>query len=487
MYCQECGTKNIDEAKFCARCGAPMVTVDEDFGRSAASYESFAGSNGANGSYAQGADPVEHGYFDEADVPPSQREQTATESDFLKKLSAVPKIFWGVLAAACCLVALIAVFFNSGKAAYSPEKLAARYFVNLVNGNYDTVFSELGITSDEFINEESCRAYCETLGLGDVTDYTVTEYTGGDYSDRIGDLMDEFGLGDYYDEYVEGETEDEPDESVSESRIYQISYSTSDGIMSSMYVTVNLTGGKNLLFFDKWSVDSSSALVENYHVIVPKGATVTFDGAEVSAAYITTSTDDLYYADLMNSDLTDSYEVYLLPKVMIGDHTITVKSGEYAESTQTVSISSDGDGAYITDLSYNQETLESLNDLAAANAKRIYQAAAKGASFSTIKDLFTEDEETLSSIEESYGYLVSFFEDESIKSFTIDKINTRSDGSSAAITVTLSYTVEYEYSYWWYSTDEVRTYEGTSDCSFSFELSDGEFLQTSLGAQTLYY
>ena len=79
------------------------------------------------------------------------------------------------------------------------------------------------------------------------------------------------------------------------------------------------------------------------------------------------------------------------------------------------------------------------------------------------------------------------FDDDTIKSVNINGISTSSDGDSSVVTVKLDYSVTYEYSYWWLDSDEARSYDGDEELYFSFENTDGEWLQTSLGASYLYY
>ncbi len=464
MFCYSCGKENPDNAKFCRACGKMLVQVDMSETEKTIREE-----------------PVQE--MDQTSLTPARP---------VRSIKDVPVLLWVVLSEAILIVVAVVILANVLNALNDPSKAASRYFVSLVNGNYEEAFDELGLEESEFIDADGLKEYCAAYNLGQVTDYTVDEYTGdfgsmdgiSDLFSGLGDMLgiDDYGIGDFFEQY-----EDDSSYNSETDKVYIISYNTSEGDSNEFYVQLRKSDEKSFLVFDKWNVVSEGVTVSDYHVMVPSGATITLDKEEVSAAYVTTDTSDLYYSSLVSGGQEDEYVVYNFPEIYVGNHTITVNSGEYDTLTQQVVVSSDNDLVQLTDLSYSQDTMKKLHDLAAENVKKIYSAAESGQPFSAIQDLFTTDTEQLSQIRQDYQNLVNSLSEESIKKITINKISTSSSTDSPGIKMTLDYTVNYEYNYWWYESSELQTYNGTNELVFSFENVDGKWLQTDLGASTLYY
>lgn len=122
MYCNQCGAKLKEGARFCTRCGANQ----EEPASAPASQEAGADSG------IQAANPV------------------SREESFLKK--------WLICAAALTVVFAISLYMvMSGEK--KPQNIAERYFVNLVNGNADGAFDCLGLKETEWLNPEMFEAH----------------------------------------------------------------------------------------------------------------------------------------------------------------------------------------------------------------------------------------------------------------------------------------------------------------------------------------
>lgn len=107
MFCGECGTKNIEGAKFCENCGTKLVKN-----------------------------------------VPKQKESIFSK---LAKLSNKTKILIGVVAV---LLLVVSGFFLYGKRRYTPEREALNYFKAVVNKDVDALYDFLEIKSSKFTTKE---------------------------------------------------------------------------------------------------------------------------------------------------------------------------------------------------------------------------------------------------------------------------------------------------------------------------------------------
>lgn len=176
-------------------------------------------------------------------------------------------------------------------------------------------------------------------------------------------------------------------------------YTTKNG-SSEKTDTVNLTKQKDkkFLIFDNWKIadlSSSSLLVENYTIKVPKGAKVSFGDIEVTNKY------------LSEDKSTTTIDVYVLPKVFTYDTVVKAKltnGFELVDKTRPTSYRNsctlEFDDDNLTDASKEKiasKTKESLTT--------IYNNAIADKEFSDIKQNFEHGSIDLSSLDKTYQTL----------------------------------------------------------------------------------
>ena len=456
MYCNYCGYKVPDSASFCPKCGAGLI-------------------RGYNYQSARTKKPIS-------------------------------AFFWVNIILAVLTVVALFVLYTQAQLYSSPELVAKRAFVGLVNDDKETSFAELGVEESEFVNADTYAAYNARLGLNNVTSYTITDVTdqysqvnGYDdyfdiFDDEFGDIFEQFGIDPYeiIGENDQGEGSEQSDAvDTDDIRIYEITFNTaSQSDTTQVYMTLNKTGRKQYLFFDEWEVSSDGVLASDYHVIVGAGDIISFDGQPVSAAYITKDTDDEYYAYLESEGMSDDYVVYRLPEVFVGSHDVVVSGKDIDEAQFEVYVSSDSDGVQLTDTAYSIEALSQMEKKAVENVRTIYEAACRGADFSEIDKLFTTDSDKLKEISYRYETLRDYFSDESIRALTVDAVHTAYNSDENYIRVTLDYTILYTYGYWWLNSndpDKVRQTSSSVELRFSFTNENGDYLQDDLGCDILTF
>ena len=444
MFCQECGAKNDNGAVFCGECGTKLINPVET----------------ANVQPQQQAQQVQ---------PTPQETQSASvgmQTAPVVERRKMPTLLWVLLIEIVVLIVAIIGLCRVASNAFSAETVAERYFVSLVNGNYTSAYNQMGLEESEFTTADSFASYCASLNLDKVTNYNISEQSSSS---------------DYYSSLFESDSSS-TDTSIGTTMV--VNYrNTGDENDYTYYVYLTKSSQKKFLFFDIWEVVESSAVASDYYIVVPEGSSVTFDGMDVSEAYIVTDENNSFYSYYGSDGCT----IYCLPQVFQGEHQIVVTQGEYAVATETISISYDEDYCYISSLGYTTEAINELQNLAVQNLQTIYEAAASGADYSTISGLFSSDSYVQSDAECYYNYLVEYFQDEDLVSLNINSVTANTSADSAYIYLTIDYTAKYQYSWWWYEDEEVQSYDGSDETYVTFTYEDGAWVQTIFANDRLYY
>lgn len=164
----------------------------------------------------------------------------------------------------------------------SPKKIAERYMDALVNQDINKLYSYLEIDGDKtFITKE---IYQELLEKNKIINYKVTdiEYGNNKLTTSVTFV------------YTEHDSKEE----------------------KNMRISLVKQKKKWLLFFDDWKISSSETndkIVENFKIIVPRNAKVTYAGVEVKKNY------------LDKNSSTDTTDIYILKQVFRASTNITVE------------------------------------------------------------------------------------------------------------------------------------------------------------------
>lgn len=417
MYCQNCGTKNSDDAVFCESCGTMLERNDI---------------------------PVEQTPVQMPENGPAKVTQAAPAVH-----KPVPKWLVILILEAVALIAVFYAAFTLAKRGFGAERMAANFFVEMTNGDWEKAYEKLDIEESEFINAKMFALANKHNSFGSINAYSVEKQGGA-----FGDLIANTGLGTAVD----------------------IQYRTKGSDSDSTYeVILNKQGKKKLLLFDDWKVSTDQLVCNNYQIQVPDGATVVFDGITLSDNY-------------RSSDADDYGIYYTIPQIFRGSHTLTVSKENFEDVTRNITVSSSYDEYSVSNMTMKKEVLEELIQLAGKNMQTIYTAAIEGKKFDTIADLFAKDAKE--DVKDSYSNLISNLSGNG--SSVPYKLNFHNIQGSAytngtSVSISAEYHMEYSYEDWWDGSLQTDSMDSTEQFTFDFVEEDGKWVQTNLGCYTLYY
>lgn len=350
-----------------------------------------------------------------------------------------------VLVVVFLLVLLVSTTIVNNK--FSAEKIAETYFVKLVNGDYKSAYKFLDLENDDFVNKETFETYAKQMNYEKITEYLVEDADNSGSSGGAVSIL----------YFQEGQSE-----------------------QSRFYVDMSLAESKKLLFFDDWKVSSGSAICTNTEFEVHNGASLVIDGIEIAPSYLV---QDKYG----ESSYDSYYDVYRIPQMFRGYHTIEVSVEGMTPVKETLFLDSSDMSYEYTSLYCTEEMTKEIQTLAINNMYRIYDAAVKGLPFDEIASLFVNESEILSYVAEEYSYLVQNMQE----SIRVDKISfsnivSYGDTSSAYVEVSFDYVIEGMIQDWWSGEWVQDTYQSSQDGYFEFVNENGQWKQTVLGCGNLY-
>lgn len=339
----------------------------------------------------------------------------------------------------------------------SPERVAENYFVHMANGDWEEAYQELdlGEVNSNFINAEMFAKARKCTSLQVINNYQIIPDSG----------REEYKLG----QALGG------DESVLGKDI-RIDYRVKGETENSSY-TISLNNVAN----SEWKVGTSYMICNDFRIIVPQGASVSVDDIALGKDYLISGD---YY---INENRMDNYSI---PYLFAGYHDIKVTMEGMEDVVDIFAAGYDSSIQYMLEnMQVKSEVLESLLQKAADNMKQIYSAAMAGKNFNTIKSLFTEDEEILDQIRESYEYLLSELHEKNAQPTKISFRNLQGNinGYETMVDVSFEYQVEYTYEDSWDGSLKNDVSEDNENLKFNFVKENGNWVQTNLGCSVLDY
>lgn len=285
MYCQNCGTPNLEDANFCEACGVKL-----DKGDIAA---------------ASDTDQVTYEYA-------SRQGMTEAVSAFAKPIS---KWLLLVIGEAICLAVLIFTAYSIACKGVGPERVAENYFVAIANQDWAGAYEKLDIDESRFINAEQFAKINQNKSLGKIHNYAVvrTEGSTGDSFTGASGLRAEI----------------------------MISYRTKGSVPdNSCRVVLNRQASKQFLLFDEWKVGTENIICTDYLIYVPQGASVRVDGIPLTENDFVSAEQRV---DYVND--ADDMTCYIIPEIFEGTHVITVEKDDMQTIIEEVTVG-DGSTAY---------------------------------------------------------------------------------------------------------------------------------------------
>lgn len=469
MFCPECGAKNLDDSLYCSECGTRLVSpVNETTQQQSPKptqggyenpkpfHEGYTNTKPDQGDYTY-IKPNQKGY---TNTQPSQESTYAQPAQMgytykqpTQPSAQVPrkpmKIIHKIMLVELIVAGLLVIcFYNVGRKAFSPERTAERYFIEVMNGDWESVYNYLDRKESQFITKKN---FISTLKNQDPTDYNT--YKIG----KANNDMDNLGTS------------------------VDISYRVKGSSDNQDYtVVLNKQGKKNFYLFDSWKVDPSSYICNDYTLTVPSGVKVKFNDTQLNEEYL--------------SSEENGYASYVIPELFHGEYQITLTQENMEDYTTTISTY---DGQYYLDqMILKNDVQKELIQTAGNTMKQIYDAGFKEAAFDTIADLFTEDKVIRAEMESNYSdFCYTIGDNDEIGLQKVDFSNVSGTASYETIdgalyvyvTLNYDYTATYGITDWLTYEITTNTYSdyGSNDYTFLYE--NGKWNLTSADFDAIYY
>lgn len=457
MYCEECGTKNVEGAKFCEACGAkmaipaPKITVTEQ-----------------KRAEQKTTEP------EKSELPktePTKAESVRTEPVRTEPVNAVantkqvpakpPMKAWQKAAILCAVGIIILIFaaFKMGQSYYSPEKVTKRYMSSVQKEDWKEAFSYLDIKKSKFINVNSFKeALSSELGYEKVKNFKVLQ--GIEKAGRTD--KDSIGL-------------------TRNMKVYYISDNSSE----QQDITVKLVKlkKKEFLVFNKWKVSPETLQVSDYSIAAPSGTELLVDGQKISAKNIESTEDGIDY--------------YTIKSMLKGKHKVKITS-PYIEDAEEEVYPEDGgyEDSLVNEITIKPDIVKGLIKQAEEDYTAIYKAAFEKKDFDSIKALFSSDKEVQSRIRQNYESLLGDMEHEdgtSITKLTLHDFSGEQEyvlySSIFLQTFSMKVTCDYDYTSknWW--TGELEDQSDSNEDSYevTYQLEGDKWVIASIYLNSIYY
>ena len=510
MFCPNCGTQNVENALFCASCGAKLqeTAAQPTFGSAfdmsqqaptpetpvaptenaqqaqtpetpAAPTENTQAAPAQQTAPVNNAQPIFGSDFSAtqpvsnqgAPVPPvygqaapgMQGTPGTPGMQMAPGMQAAPvapkppkapfkisKLLIAVIAEAVVLVAMIVVFFLVGKSTYSYEKVAEKYFESVMEADWRGAYSQLDISESDFVNEDLFAAANEGTEAVEINQYKVISSFDRGLTATVNIQYSEKG----------------------------------SSSVSTMSITLNKQAKKNFLFFDGWKVSGEDYVATDFEIDVPAGVTVYLDGVELPA----TLKDP-------NSEYSD---YYIVPRVVKGTHEVYMTLGDFSSKPETVSVNYD-DGYYsISRFEITQEQQTELFEKAYGDFQTIVSNAVNGGDFSAIQNLYAADttEDAKYEYENYFTYKFAAFNegtsgitDVALTDVTADFWDMYTSGGNIYVEVDLNYyyTVQYIYPGGFFTAPYMGEYDNSNSMYMYYVYEDGEWKLSNSSMPSLYY
>lgn len=472
MFCGKCGRQNSDDAVFCEYCGADLRNIPAQ--------EPFLpqGNVGVPMQGNQEGAPMQRA------ASPIQENQ-AVKAPVKKPF---PKLLIVIAVEIMLLGILIFYGVHMKNKIKDPQYVAEKYFISFVNGDWEKAFLQLNLDEkqardDTFITSEGFGKAQAGNNLGVVEEYQVNENQQGMNGDQslFGDYQ---GSGNQQEEELTGvqsimraldrQAEENFKDSGSFYEEIEIDYRKQGETEVQSYIVplqkVN----------DNWKISGANLISENYHIYVPKGASVSVDEIVLGEEFAFQEGDEGYsYGEM---------DVYNIPYIFCGYHDIKVSMEGMEDVSETIQIEAGESYYQLEKMSLKQETLDELIGLGRENMQKIYNAAVEGKNFAAIEELFTVDRETKNGIQESYEYLLSDIHEGSVQIENVSFLNLfgEASGEGGSVSIGFEYEMQYLEEDWWSGELERDTYKGSDKWQFYFVNENGKWVQANLGCDELY-
>ena len=360
MFCPKCGTGNEESARFCEKCGAPLIDNSAAPQMTAPQPQMTAPQPQAVPQQPQMTAP-------QPQAAPSQPQMTAPQPQGMPPQPATPRkpmspAVIKIIIAAAAAVVLIIAFIVTGSVLSNPKRVVEKYFVAASKGNWEKVYSYIDIPKGEFITKDlMAKAYA------DETTYDITNF--------------EIEENEYNDSKI--------------SKEYYVTYYRTGSSRRTTSVDL-VRAGKFMLFWDNYKVSSSDVVAKDVVFTVKQGSKLIIDDIEVSDSYIVPA-----------EDLNASTVQYKIDYLFSGKHQVRVTNDMYEDVERDYTVRSDGQKYQIQSTELRESIKMEREKAAQDDMQALFAAAIANKGFDDVKNLFVEDASRVSSIKSAYNTFVS--------------------------------------------------------------------------------
>lgn len=376
MFCPNCGTKNEDDAMFCAGCGMNFAQIKETQNEQPVQENVQPAQQNVQPAQ-ENVQPAQE------NVQPQAQPKPVKEK---KPRKPVSKKLIGLIAAGAAVIAAVIIFVAVGFSVSSCDKAAVKYVEALYSGDFGTVYNNIDVPEGEFMSKDMFIFACQNRPVYKSVSAEVHELT--ELEKKLQEIEDQWNMS-------SGNEESSDQKKVNVDFSYyetdeEISSSSTPG-KSSTDVSMVKADGKVMLFFPKWRVDNKQFIAKDFTISVPKGYKLYLDGVEVAQKY------------LDNTEESDSYDTYRIDVIFKGQHKMRMTSEIYEDYEDTFSISYDEQTARYSQTGVKKEVLEQLGNKAIEDVDTLYQKVIAETSFEEIGLDFSEDEDRRASLKKTWN------------------------------------------------------------------------------------
>lgn len=464
MFCPECGTKNLDEAKFCENCGTKLEVQPVQESQVEATQEVKEETSNEVQSNVQ--DDNVQNVTQQANTQVVQPTQPIPAKPLSKGVKAA---IIGVVVGVIAIIAFVTVC----KKKFSPENIAIGYFEDVAAANWDEVYDYYDLSEDDFVNKQMYKKSVKDKKKIEYTNYAVKQTTQN------------------MEEILENASKRENNNENGIYKTVNIEYAVKNSDETNSVYTVKLVKlkGKKLLFFDNWKVIPDDMLSKNYTISTLKGVDVYLDGKKLSDKYLKKDKDGY----------DDNLAVYDIEAVFAGTHQIEFKADFIDTFKEDIIVSTGSIDTYsYTRLEIKEEFMDELKKNTEKLVDSLYQAAIEDKKLTDIKldyDLYDDNKET---IEDAYDDLcenvdkTSYSSQIMLKSFEKQNFEITDDNSyvdSGAISATISYKINYKGEFVKKKGDKEEKKKDDCDTrgTVSFKYIDGKWYISRISVANIYY
>jgi len=348
MFCEKCGAKNDDMARFCEECGAAFENDKScDKGESM-----FNSTRKSTFTAPKLSDTMLDTSFNGNSLPKTEKKPIGLKNKIIL-------VVIGVLIISC------GALYSFGKMATAPEKIVEKYFENISTQKYEEAYEYMDIESNEFTTKDMFVKVMENRNSekeSEILNYTINE--NAENNPLI--------------------------------KRYTITYTQKgDSNTSDMDVILMKRSSKKWLFYDDYKIAEDGLTAKDYSITVPDGTEIFIDDIKVNESYAEMSTEA--------SPSMIKEKSYTIPSIFVGTHKVRVLAPFSKEKIFDKNIEEDG-FIDVYSVEMTEDARKKVSEIAEEFLSKIVISAIEKKPFDEMKAYFSVNAD-IDDIQERYNAL----------------------------------------------------------------------------------